>query len=233
MQLSLEDTPYSWTLRVEEAGDQSVRLHALTSFEDASDRLYRHLQGRGSAGYRQDISPMFGVIWGSCRAVVDRLVEVGDELEGQRILELGCGLALPSLVAARYGAEVMATDMHHHAEALLAKNMVENDVSGVVYSNLDWREPAPIQVPLGGFDRVLACDVLFAYELPELVIAQFARFLAPGGVGWLTDPGRAWLDEVVAAGERHHLILNIDVVEVIRPGKQEDIYFIEIRRPKG
>ena len=203
MQLSLEDTPYSWTLRVEEAGDQSVRLHALTSFEDASDRLYRHLQGRGSAGYRQDISPMFGVIWGSCR------------------------------VAARYGAEVMATDMHHHAEALLAKNMVENDVSGVVYSNLDWREPAPIQVPLGGFDRVLACDVLFAYELPELVIAQFARFLAPGGVGWLTDPGRAWLDEVVAAGERHHLILNIDVVEVIRPEKQEDIYFIEIRRPKG
>ncbi|HHO50952.1 MAG TPA: methyltransferase domain-containing protein [Deltaproteobacteria bacterium] len=203
--------PIAWSLieTIEEIQGERFHLEALPSFEAASAEAYRRLGAWGDAAARDDLSPMFGVIWGAARVLARRLaLEVR---RGEQLLELGCGLALPSLVAARRGARVTATDQHPDTGALLSRNLSKNGLSDRVrYLTLDWRLPNPL-LPAVSFDRVIASDVLYSRELPALVASMFARFLRPGGVGWLADPGRAWLPEVVEAGRVRGLQVTIDV----------------------
>jgi len=182
----------------ERVGAHEYTLWSLESFESASADLYGQLRGRGSPALRDDLSPMFGVMWGAARVLAAWVDRLGPALRGQSVLELGCGLALPSLVAARHGARVVATDQHPDTATLLARNAEANGVE-VRYEALDWRRPHDV----GRFRWVLASDVLFARELPPLVVGAIAATLADDGVGWLADPGRAWAGEAErAASER-------------------------------
>lgn len=220
-------THYSLVTRTERVGSLAFDLVGLESFEAASATVYRHVDPRLSTQARVDFSPMFGVIWGSCRALATRLDALGPALAGRRVLELACGLALPSLVAARHGATVVATDQHPHTGAFLARNLAGNDLQGVTYRHLDLRDPPD----LGRFDLVLASDVLFAVEMPAIVAGAFARLLAPGGEGWLADPGRAWLEECVGEARARGLEVDWDVDRVERPDGTEDVFVVSLRAP--
>src|SRR3954463_863332 len=81
------------------------------------------------------------------------------ELSGRRVVELGCGLGLPSLVAARAGADVLATDADGEALELLARNALENGLS-VATQRVEW-DAAEQLAARGPFDLVLAADVLY------------------------------------------------------------------------
>src|SRR3954465_82802 len=60
--------------------------------------------------------PYWSVLWRSGVALASEAE--GGDLRGQRVVELGCGLALPSIVAARAGATVLATDADPEAVEL-------------------------------------------------------------------------------------------------------------------
>ncbi len=93
-------------------------------------------------------------------------------LEDVRVLELGCGLGLPSLVAATRGAVVTATDWASDAIELLRRNAARNQL--VLRSEVhDWREPWDEE-----FDLVLAADVLYEQRNVEPVVSRL-RELAP------------------------------------------------------
>ncbi len=79
---------------------------------------------------------------------------------GQKVLELGCGLALPSVVAARAGAQVLATDGATDAVAFAAHVLALNEVEGEV-ALADWAEHGDQLVARGPWDLVLAADVLY------------------------------------------------------------------------
>jgi predicted nicotinamide N-methyase len=126
------------------------------------------------------IAPYWAVLWRSGVALARELE--GEELGGLRVVELGCGLAVPSIAAARAGASVLATDVSPEALALAERNARANGVR-IETTTFDWDEPRD----LGRFDLVLAADVL--YERPA--VAAFLDLLprlAPEA--WLADPGR-------------------------------------------
>jgi predicted nicotinamide N-methyase len=75
-------------------------------------------------------------------------------LDGARVVELGCGLAVPSLVAAARGADVTAVDWAAAAIELLAETAAANGVA-VTGVRADWRAFE------GEFDLALAADVLY------------------------------------------------------------------------
>jgi len=68
------------------------------------------------------VAPYWSVLWRSGVALAHELD--GAPLRGVRVVELGCGLAVPSLAAARAGAQVLATDEAPEALALAERNAV-------------------------------------------------------------------------------------------------------------
>ncbi|MCB9680070.1 MAG: methyltransferase domain-containing protein [Alphaproteobacteria bacterium] len=220
------DVPYPLTERVERVGDRTYRLVCLTSFEDAAPVVHRHYVGRTTAQALVDLSPMFGAIWGATRAIAARVDALGPRLRGRTVLELGCGLGLPSMVAAHHGATVLASDQHPHTGAFLARNLAANALDGVAYRDLDLRALPP---DLGTFDLVLASDVLFAVDMPELVAGGLAATLAPGGTALLGDPGRSWLEEFASAARRRGLSVHTDIDRVQLPEGPDDAFVLTLR----
>lgn len=129
------------------------------------------------------IAPYWAVLWRSGVALARELD--GTPLRGLRVVELGCGLAVPSIAAARAGAAVIATDSSREALALVARNAEANDVE-VETAAIDWAHPDEL-VTRGPFDVVLAADVLYERASVALLLALLPR-LAPEA--WLADPGR-------------------------------------------
>lgn len=195
-------------LRTEMVAGWRFDLVAIEDFEAAVTELAEAVVRGGDPRWFEDLCPMFGVVWPSARALAERAATM--PLRGRRVLELGCGLALPSLVAARAGAEVVATDQHPDTPAFLAQNLERNRLS-LTYRAFDWAGPLPDDVVERSFDLVLASDVLYAFGMAELVAASFDRFLAEDGEGLLADPGRPWLQEFADAARARGLGVEVDV----------------------
>ena len=129
------------------------------------------------------IAPYWSVLWRSGVALARELD--GVELRGRRAVELGCGLAVPSIAAARGGASVLATDAYGEALTLVARNARLNDVH-VETATLDWNEPGEL-LKRAPFDLVLAADVLYERASVAPLVSLLPRLAAEV---WLADPGR-------------------------------------------
>jgi predicted nicotinamide N-methyase len=129
------------------------------------------------------LAPYWAVLWRSGVALARELD--GLPLRGLHVVELGCGLAVPSIAAARAGAVVLATDSCPEALELVARNGQANDVQ-VETATVDWAEPEEL-VRRGPFDLTLAADVLYERANVALLLSLLPR-LAPEA--WLADPGR-------------------------------------------
>jgi predicted nicotinamide N-methyase len=131
--------------------------------------------------------PYWAQLWPSgvalARAVASRA------LKGARVLELGCGLGLPSLAAARAGGRVLATDWSPTAIELLQDNADRNGVA-LEAEVVSWTEPAPL-VARAPFDLVLAADVLYEWRSVPVLAGLLPRL---GGEILLADPGRPPLE---------------------------------------
>jgi predicted nicotinamide N-methyase len=125
--------------------------------------------------------PYWAVLWRSGLALARELAE--QPLDGMRVVELGCGLGVPSLVAARGGAEVLATDEDPEALELLERNAAENGLR-LETARVEWSAPGE----LGRFDLALAADVLYERASVAPLLKLLPRVAKEV---WLADPGRA------------------------------------------
>jgi predicted nicotinamide N-methyase len=130
---------------------------------------------------QNEFLPYWAELWPSAIELAEALPEVA----GLRLVELGCGLGLPSLVAARAGAFVLATDWSEEAVALLRANAERNGIE-LETELVDWQQPKPL-VERAPFDLVLAADVLYERRYVELLLELLPRL---GDEVLLADPGR-------------------------------------------
>jgi len=112
----------------------------------------------------EEFLPYWAELWPAGAALAEALPT---DLSGRRVLELGCGLGLPSLVAAARGASVLATDWAPEALELLELNARRNGLSlGVAC--VRWDEPDRLLDT--GWELVLAADVLYEHRnVPQLL----------------------------------------------------------------
>ena len=140
--------------------------------------------------------PYWAERWASGVALAEHVATLS--LEGDRVLELGCGLGLPSLVASRRAAKVVATDWSTDAIALLARNADRNGAH-LTAAVADWRKPDAF-AHRGPFDLVLAADVLYEERNVDPILALLERLASPA---LLADPGRRHAGRFLdAASER-------------------------------
>jgi predicted nicotinamide N-methyase len=145
---------------------------------------------------REEFLPYWAELWKSGLALAEELA--GRELRGLRVVELGCGLGVPSLAAALAGAEVLATDWSPTAIALLEENARRNDVR-VETAIAAWSR-ADALVERAPWDLVLAADVLYERRNVDELLALLPRL---GTDVLLADPGRPHAKEfwAKAAGD--------------------------------
>jgi predicted nicotinamide N-methyase len=149
----------------------------------------------------EEFLPYWAELWPAGLALARALPHV---LDGLRVVELGCGLGVPSLVAAARGAEVTAVDWAAEAIDLLERNAARNRVV-LRAVRADWRAFH------GEHDLALAADVLYEARYVEPLLEALPG-LAPAAL--LAEPGRphaaAFLERarerwtVEPAGDRVH-----------------------------
>jgi predicted nicotinamide N-methyase len=133
--------------------------------------------------------PYWAELWPAALALSEALPDVA----GLRVVELGCGLGLPALVAASRGAEVTAVDWAEDAVELLRENAARNDLV-LRAERRDWREPWGER-----FDLALAADVLYERRNVEPVLARLRELAPVALVGLANRPYEsAFLREVEA-----------------------------------
>jgi predicted nicotinamide N-methyase len=137
------------------------------------------------AGISSSAWPLFGLIWPSGRVLADTML--GFELGGKRILELGCGLALASLVIHRRGGDVTASDCHPLAAAFLRENLRLNHLPAMKYQNGHWSRENPA---LGLFDLIIGSDVLYDREQPQALSRFIDRHSEAAVEVLIVDPDR-------------------------------------------
>ena len=114
--------------------------------------------------------------WGAYRAPEDRVGALGPlaDLAGRRVLELGCGagqwaVALAAVGAAVTGFDLSAGQLAHARRAAPRLPLVLGDGETLPFA-------------AGSFAVVLSDHGALSFCAPEVIVAECARVLAPGGV---------------------------------------------------
>jgi predicted nicotinamide N-methyase len=148
----------------------------------------------------EEFLPYWAELWASAVALAHDVSL--RSLRGKRTLELGCGLGLPSIAAARAGGRVLATDWSPDAVFATAANAQRNDVR-LETLECSWAAPEPL-VERGPWDLVLASDVLYERRNAGLMLRLLPQLVGERGLVLIADPQRAaasaFLDHVADQG---------------------------------
>jgi predicted nicotinamide N-methyase len=142
----------------------------------------------------QSFPPYWAELWSSGVELAYRVSTRA--LEGRRVLELGCGLGLPSIAAALAGARVLATDRSPDALEFTTVNAHRNgaDVQTAV---CPWDDPGALTSG-APWDLVLAADVLYESRNVGWLLGLLPRLVDDSGEVWIADPNRKRADEFLA-----------------------------------
>lgn len=142
--------------------------------------------------------PLFGILWPSGQQLAAHM-SLRALRQGERILEIGCGLALASLVSHRRGADVTASDCHPLAPGFLMENLRLNELPPMPYRHGDWSlaEGQPIprteheRLPVTGhFDLIMGSDVLYERDEFSTLPSFIERHASPQAEVLIVDPNR-------------------------------------------
>jgi predicted nicotinamide N-methyase len=176
------------------AGAANLVIRSLLDRQQFSDPL--------GAAERLGISPaswpLFGLLWPSGALLAARMA-THVLPPGARILEVGCGLALASLVGHRRGADVTASDCHPLAAHFLAHNLRLNDLPPMAYRHGEWALAGAPSVLDGArwagavlqrYDLIIGSDVLYDRDASTALAGFIVRHARPSAEVWIVDPNR-------------------------------------------
>ncbi len=129
--------------------------------------------------------PLFGIVWPSGQVLAHLMFDY--EVAGKRILEVGCGIGLASLVLNHRLADITATDYHPEVGAFLDANVQLNHGRAIPFVRTGWGD---VQTTLGQFDLIVGSDLLYEREHVELLAGFIEQHAKPHCAVVLVDPGR-------------------------------------------
>jgi predicted nicotinamide N-methyase len=178
-----------------EFGELDFHLRALRDRQQCDD----HTELAESFGISSATWPLFGVLWPAEEFLAHLMLE--EDLGGRRILEVGCGLALASLVLKSRGADITATDHHPEAHGFLDANTRLNELGAIPFERASWNDT---ESDLGRFDLVIASDLLYDHHDMKSLVGFLDTHTSSMGEVLVVDPRRGltgpFIRQLVACG---------------------------------
>ncbi|MEJ2793457.1 SAM-dependent methyltransferase [Iodobacter sp. LRB] len=163
------------------AGGLNLNIRSLLDIQQYFDP-----EGKAEdAGISAASWPLFGLVWPSAQKLAD-LMQVYT-LGERRILEIGCGLALASMVVHRRHGDITASDCHPLTETFLNANLQLNTLPALKYSTGNWDRANP---ELGKFDLIIGSDILYERNQPAALALFIDLHAAACAEVLIIDPNR-------------------------------------------
>ena len=113
---------------------------------------------------------------------------------------MGCGRALVSVVAHRYGADVTASDCQPPTAGFLKADLELKGLSPTKYRSGNWGNLVArvarnghslLRAVVGEYDVIIGRDVLYKRDEGALLSGFIARHASANAEVWIVDPDRA------------------------------------------
>lgn len=163
--------------------------------------LASHLRTHETEFNLEALAPYFGVLWPAAVALADFLA-AKTIATNAKVLEMGAGLGLPSLVLAKTSQTrderhpILVTDLHPDVETFLQMNARNNQVeSQIRFLSWDWRNAPQSTDWQNTFDVIIASDVIYEFDLITPLLKAIQHCLKPDGLAWIADPGRIFMSD--------------------------------------
>jgi predicted nicotinamide N-methyase len=167
-------------------GSFNVKLTTI----DNIDELYDALIAKGSEheDVKDERIPYWAELWASAIGMSRYLVDNPLVTSETSVLEIGCGLGLPSIVAGLQGAkQVVMSDYLQEALDFAQHNWSQNvSVKKPILNLMDWRTPDPSV----SADLLLASDVAYEQRAFEPLLKAFKTLVKPNGRILISEPNR-------------------------------------------
>lgn len=190
---------------------QLEHLHIELSLIENLDELISELLEKDAA--HEDVLderiPYWAELWPSARVLSRHLLRT--ILPGTTVLEIGCGLGLPGIVAGMLGGQVCMTDYLPDALVFARHNWVQNLNVPAQFELLDWRNP---KAELAA-DVVLASDIAYEKRAFEFIPSALRTLCKPGGLILIADPSRSSAPEFF--GNLPQQGFSVEVFQYIEP----------------
>lgn len=211
----------------------NLEMTTIRDLDESIDILCEHFgEDDQDQSLAEEHCPYFGVMWEAGIGLSQFLTR--EMCEGKKILEIGCGLALPSFIATRFGGNVIATDFHADVPLFLELNQEKNKVN-FEYQVMNWRnEIERTKNAFGQFDLVLGSDILYESQHAMQVAQALIAFLKPGGKIILSDPGRAYVQKFISSmkelGYPEVFTTQKVLANLTTKNKEREIYIFEFTK---
>ncbi|HKR03884.1 MAG TPA: methyltransferase domain-containing protein [Bacteroidia bacterium] len=172
-----------------EIGDLTFQLIKVTNI----DELYLELINKG--GEHEDVKderiPYWADLWHSAIALSKYIVETNVIKKNMQVLEIGCGLGLPGIVAGKFSNHITFTDYIKEPLEFAEYNWKLNNDHAAQFKILDWRKPDASFAS----DVVLASDVAYEKRSFKYLLHSFKKLTKPGGLILMSEPNRQFTRE--------------------------------------
>ena len=129
--------------------------------------------------------PYWAYLWPSAVHLAQRIDKAPWPV-GSSVLELGCGVGLVGMAAARRGDFVTFSDYDPLAVQVCQWNAARLGLASIAGEVYDWRQPAVD----GRHTALIGCEVIYETRNHAPLLDVLDHRLEAGGVAWFADGGR-------------------------------------------
>ena len=208
--------PYRVRYQTIEFGTLDIHIRSLRDKQEFSDE-----DGVSeSLGIYSSNWSLFGVLWGSSFTLAKIMTDYS--LNGRRILEVGCGLGLASLVLNHRDADISATDYHPEAEGFLDYNAKLNGGKKIPFARANWNDG---NIGMGDFDLIIGSDLLYERGHAKTLSAFIDSHARKKCEVIMVDPGRGQIARfgrfMNEFGYKDELLPHTEVVSEKEPSRRQ------------
>jgi predicted nicotinamide N-methyase len=178
--------------------NRTVNLIQISNVDEVIDALIA--SNPEDEAFIDERIPYWTDLWPAAIAMSEFILENTSMFENKKVIELGCGLGLPSIVAADIVKEITMTDYLEDALTFAKRNAELNHLSNIAFQKLDWRNISPGHQK---YDVILASDIAYEKRFFDDLPIALKSLMHYHSLAVLSEPGRAFASDFLDGLKEH------------------------------